>query len=58
MAQNKSKNDQNQKPTKANTDFSEIVKAMANTPLISNADIVKRSKKRKHSRLLIYVAFD
>ena len=54
MAQNKSKNDQNQKPTKANTDFSEIIKVMTNTPLISNADIVKR----KHSRLLIYVVFD
>jgi hypothetical protein len=47
MAQSKSEKDQNAKPSKLDNAFTEIVKIMANTPLVSNDKLAKRGKKRK-----------
>jgi|GEM_PF-4634322 len=47
MVQSKSEKDQNAKPSKLDSGFTEIVKIMANTPPISNDKLAKRGKKRK-----------
>ncbi|HLZ14604.1 MAG TPA: hypothetical protein VKQ34_01280 [Candidatus Saccharimonadales bacterium] len=46
MAQDETKKKKDKKPV-ADKNFTEAVKIMANTPPISNEEIIKRSKKRK-----------
>jgi hypothetical protein len=47
-AQKKLKKTENGKDLAKDKSFTEAIKIMANTPPISNEEIVKRSKKRKN----------